>query len=47
MNGIIIMQGALPVEAAGSKIGAISVSSAPGGYLDERYAQQALEQLSE
>jgi uncharacterized protein GlcG (DUF336 family) len=47
MRGIIIMQGALPVEIAGSRVGAIGVSGAPGGYLDERCAQQALEELSE
>ena len=45
MNGIIIMQGALPIEVAGSKIGAIGVSGAPGGDLDERCAQQALDAL--
>ena len=47
MNGIIIMQGALPIEVAGSKIGAIGVSGAPGGDLDERCAQQALDALIE
>jgi len=47
MKGIIIMQGALPIEVAGSRIGAIGVSGAPGGYLDERCAQQALEALIE
>lgn len=47
IKGIIVMQGGLPIEVAGSKIGAIGVSGAPGGYLDERCAQQALEALSE
>jgi len=47
IKGIIIMQGGLPIEVAGSKIGAIGVSGAPGGYLDERCAQQALDALSE
>jgi uncharacterized protein GlcG (DUF336 family) len=47
VKGIIVMQGGLPIEVAGSKIGAIGVSGAPGGYLDERCAQQALEALSE
>jgi uncharacterized protein GlcG (DUF336 family) len=47
MKGIIIMQGALPIEIAGSRIGAIGVSGAPGGYLDERCAQQALDALVE
>jgi uncharacterized protein GlcG (DUF336 family) len=47
IKGIIIMQGGLPIEVAGSKIGAVGVSGAPGGYLDERCAQQALDALSE
>jgi uncharacterized protein GlcG (DUF336 family) len=47
MKGIIIMQGALPIEIAGSRIGAIGVSGAPGGDLDERCAQQALDALVE
>jgi len=47
IKGIIIMQGGLPIEVAGSKIGAIGVSGAPGGNLDERCAQQALDALSE
>ena len=47
MKGIIIMQGGLPIEIAGSRIGAIGVSGAPGGHLDERCAQQALDTLVE
>ena len=47
MSDIIIMQGALPIEIAGSRIGAIGVSGAPGGEKDEGCAQQALDKLSE
>ena len=47
MNGIIIMQGALPVELAGSRIGAVGVSGAPGGHLDERCARDALDKLAD
>lgn len=47
MKGLIIMQGALPIEAAGARIGAIGVSGAPGGDKDELCAQQALDKLSE
>lgn len=47
MDGIIIMQGALPIEAAGSKIGAVGVSGAPGGDKDEACAQVALDKLNE
>jgi len=45
MDGLIIMQGALPIEMAGSRIGAIGVSGAPGGEKDEVCAQQALDKL--
>ncbi len=47
IDGIIIMQGALPIEIAGSRIGAIGVSGAPGGDKDEACAQQAMDKLSE
>lgn len=47
MKGIIIMQGALPIEVAGSRIGAIGVSGAPGGDIDESCAQQALHAVKE
>ena len=47
MDDLIVMQGALPIEIAGSRIGAIGVSGAPGGEKDELCAQQALEVLSE
>jgi uncharacterized protein GlcG (DUF336 family) len=47
INGIIVMQGGLPIQIAGSTVGAVGVSGAPGGYLDERCAQQALDKLSD
>ena len=47
IDDLIIMQGALPIEIAGSRIGAIGVSGAPGGDTDELCAQQALHSLSE
>ena len=47
MDDLIIMQGALPIEIAGSRIGAIGVSGAPGGDKDELCAHQALHSLSE
>lgn len=34
MRGVIVMEGALPIEAAGSLIGAVGVSGAPGGDID-------------
>ena len=45
LDGIIIMRGALPVETAGSRIGAIGVSGAPGGDKDENCAQLALDSV--
>jgi uncharacterized protein GlcG (DUF336 family) len=45
MDDLIIMQGALPIEIAGSRIGAIGISGAPGGEKDELCAQQALDKL--
>ena len=47
MNGIIIMRGALPIEIAGARIGAIGISGAPGGDKDELCAQQALDKMSD
>ena len=47
INGIIIMRGGLPIEMAGSRIGAIGVSGAPGGDKDEACAQLALDSVSD
>jgi uncharacterized protein GlcG (DUF336 family) len=47
VNGILIMQGGLPIRAAGSIIGAVGVSGAPGGDKDEVCAQKALDTVQE
>ena len=47
IDGIIMMQGGLPIDAGGSRIGAIGVSGAPGGEKDEVCAAKALEVLME
>lgn len=47
VNGLLIMQGGLPIQAAGSLIGAIGVSGAPGGDKDEQCAQKALDSVQE
>jgi len=47
MDDLIIMQGALPIEIAGSRIGAIGISGAPGGDIDEACAQAALDKVYE
>lgn len=31
VDGILVLEGGLPVEAAGSLVGAVGVSGAPGG----------------
>ena len=47
IDGIIMMQGGLPIDAGGSRIGAIGVSGAPGGEKDEVCAARALEAMME
>lgn len=47
MNDIVILQGAIPIEAAGSLIGAIGVSGAPGGEKDELCAKQGLDTVND
>ena len=42
MSGLIVMDGTLPIRAAGSLIGAIGVSGAPGGEKDAACAAAAL-----
>lgn len=42
INGIIIMQGGLPINAGGSRIGAIGVSGAPGEKRMKRVRQKLL-----
>ena len=47
IDGLIMMQGAIPVTASGSLLGAIGVSGAPGGEKDELCAQKALDKIAE
>ena len=47
INGIIMMQGGIPINAGGSRIGAIGVSGAPGGEKDEVCAAKAIEKMME
>lgn len=42
IDGLIIMEGGLQISAGGYRIGAIGVSGAPGGDIDEECAQEAL-----
>jgi uncharacterized protein GlcG (DUF336 family) len=47
IDGLIVMDGALPIRAAGSLIGAVGVSGAPGGEKDAACAAAALKQMEE
>lgn len=47
VEGILMMEGGIPVSASGARIGAIGVSGAPGGDKDEICAQQAIKKLEE
>lgn len=47
IDGLIVMDGALPIRAAGSLIGAIGVSGAPGGEKDAACAAAALKKVEE
>lgn len=47
MRGLIVMEGALPIRAAGSLAGAVGVSGAPGGDKDEACAAAALNAVEE
>ncbi len=47
MDGIIMMRGGVQITAAGSRIGALGISGAPGGEKEEECALKASEQLEE
>ena len=47
IKDLIVMDGALPIRAAGSLIGAIGVSGAPGGEKDAACAAAALKRVEE
>lgn len=47
VEGILVLQGGLPITAAGYQLGAIGVSGAPGGDRDEACARKALESVQE
>lgn len=45
--GAVILGGGLPIQSAGSLVGGIGVSGAPGGDLDEACAQDGLDTISD
>jgi len=47
IDGLIVMDGALPIRAASSLIGAVGISGAPGGDKDAACAAAALKKVEE
>ncbi|OFZ68477.1 MAG: hypothetical protein A2Z01_09195 [Betaproteobacteria bacterium RBG_16_58_11] len=47
VQGILVLEGGLPIRSGGSMLGALGVSGAPGGDKDEACAQAALNKLQE
>jgi uncharacterized protein GlcG (DUF336 family) len=47
LDGVMVLAGGLPVQAAGSLVGAVGVSGAPGGELDEGCARAGIEAVLE
>ncbi len=45
--GILMLQGGMPIRAAGALVGAVGVSGAPGGERDQACASAALEAVQE
>jgi uncharacterized protein GlcG (DUF336 family) len=47
LDGIIVMEGAVEIIAGGARLGAIGVSGAPGGDIDQACAQKALDKYAD
>ena len=47
LDDLLVLDGGLPVTVAGSMIGAVGVSGAPGGDKDEACAQRGLDDVQE
>ena len=47
IDGIIVMEGGLEIIAGGNRLGAIGVSGAPGGDIDQACAQKALDKYAD
>jgi uncharacterized protein GlcG (DUF336 family) len=47
LDDLLVLDGGLPVSVAGSMIGAVGVSGAPGGDKDEACAQRGIEGVQE
>jgi len=47
LDGVLLMQGGLPIQVEGSLVGAVGVSGAPGGDKDEACAQMGINAVQE
>jgi uncharacterized protein GlcG (DUF336 family) len=47
LDGVMVLRGGLPIQVAGSMIGAVGVSGAPGGDRDEACARAGVEAVQE
>ena len=47
LDGVMVLAGGVPVQVAGSLVGAVGVSGAPGGDLDEACARAGAEAVQE
>jgi len=47
IDGILVLDGAVPIQAAGTLLGAVGVSGAPGGDKDEACARAGVESIQE
>jgi uncharacterized protein GlcG (DUF336 family) len=47
VNGILVLDGAVPIRAGGALLGAVGVSGAPGGDKDEACAKVGVENVQE
>ena len=47
LEGVLLMEGGLPIRIEGSLIGAVGVSGAPGGDKDEACAQKGIDAVQE
>ena len=47
IDGIVVMDGGLPIQAAGTNIAAIGVSGAPGGNIDAECAARGIARVQE
>lgn len=47
VDGILMLEGGLPISASGAVLGAVGVSGAPGGELDAACARRAIESVQD